>query len=248
MTQSVGGTGAVLQVMWRIKLKKGRQMNKTSWLAAALLLCITPMASASVALVAGTGTLGSYTGSLDYTSNGGGTAATLIVSLTNTSPALNGGYLTAFALNNPGGIAAIPLLTSSSASFSTLLNDPDNVNGSPFGQFDFGATTNGSWSGGGSPSAGLGVGASGTFTFSLTGAGLNLLSASSFLSTLSTGTGAGEGYKAFAVRFRGFEDKGSDKVPGTEVIPEPASLAVWGCIGLMGIPYGIYRRRKAVTA
>ncbi|MDZ4779253.1 MAG: hypothetical protein SGJ19_03265 [Planctomycetia bacterium] len=33
-----------------------------------------------------------------------------------------------------------------------------------------------------------------------------------------------------------------------EVVPEPASLAVWGCIGLMGIPYGIYRRRKAIKA
>lgn len=222
-------------------------MNKATWLAVALMLLIAPTASAGVA-ISGSGALGSFTGNLNYVSNAAGTTAKLIIDLTNTSPAANGGSLTAFALNNPGGISGISL-ASDVASFATLLSGNNNVNAAPFGQFDFGVTTGSNWQGG-TPGNGLAVGATGTFTFSFTGAGLDLLNELSFMNTLSDGSkGAGEGTKAFVVRFQGFVDKGSDKVPGVvDPVPEPASLLAWGCIGLAAVPYGLYRRRSARLA
>ena len=47
--------------------------------------------------ISGNGTLGSFVGDISYNP----TNAELTVELTNTSPVDNGGYLTAFAFNNP---------------------------------------------------------------------------------------------------------------------------------------------------
>jgi hypothetical protein len=47
--------------------------------------------------ISGNGTLGSFVGNISYNP----TAAELTVELTNTSPVDNGGYITAFAFNNP---------------------------------------------------------------------------------------------------------------------------------------------------
>src|ERR1043166_4910171 len=69
--------------------------------------------------------LGSYSGDFDYTVIDAG-HATLSITLTNTSPAANGGYLTAFALNNPfdpiTGVDHITgvSLSSSNANFGLL--------------------------------------------------------------------------------------------------------------------------------
>lgn len=61
---------------------------------------------AAIVGISGTGSLGSFTGSLSYSSSSAG-AATLDVTLTNTSAF---GFLTGFALNNPGGISGASLV------------------------------------------------------------------------------------------------------------------------------------------
>lgn len=181
--------------------------------------------------------LGSFEGSLSYSASSA-TAATLTVVLTNTSPAANGGYLDAFVFNNPGNyISGVSLLSGSASGFS-VFGGPgysNGIPGVPFGQFDIGATTGNAFLGGGAPSGGMLPGVTGTFYFSLTGSGLNGLNEQSFMDALSSGTGAGEGYQPFVVRFRGFEDGGSDKVPDdSHLVPEPATASLLG-LGLIGL-------------
>jgi len=67
----------------------------------------------------------------------------------------------------------------------------------------------------------LAVGASGVFTFAITSAGAAGLSAKSFIG----------GPTDFLVRFRGFEDGGSDKTPG-QIIPAPRAIALLAFAGL----------------
>src|SRR5262245_65836718 len=107
-------------------------------------------------------------------------------------------------------------MDSSNANYGLLGSAPfhNGAKGSPFGHFDFGAGTGGSFEGGGNPSKGLAVGHSATFTFALTGTGLDGLTAASFFSSHSVPPGQGEGPEAFVARFRGFSPEGSDKVPG----------------------------------
>lgn len=126
-------------------------------------------------------------------------------------------------LNNPDNKISAITLVSSPANFSALGLEDSNVNGAPFGRFDFGASTGNSFEGGGNPSLGLATGASGTFTFGLVGTGLDTLTAESFLSAFSVPPGAGEGTQFFAARYRGLIDGGSDKVAA---VPEPATYAV----------------------
>ncbi len=208
-------------------------------------LALTPTRAQAFISIGGTGSLGSYTGSLDYSFTNA-TTAELEIILTNTSPADNGGYLTAFVFNNPDNLISGVSLTPSDADFvllgGALFNN--GINGAPYGKFDIGASTGGSFEGGGNPSKGLAVGASGTFTFSLTGTNLNTLTDQSFLDELSVPPGDGQGHKSFVARFRGFEDDGSDKVPGTEITttttPEPASALLLGS----GLLAALSRRKR----
>jgi hypothetical protein len=176
--------------------------------------------------VPGLSGLGSYEGTFVYVPLSAGDAE-LTITLTNTSPADNGGYLTALAFNNPGGRITGATLTPSNTNFQ-LLGAPgfsDGVNGSSFGHFDLGASTSNAFLGGGNPNKGIGVGQTATFLFVLTGSDLDGLDVSSFFTTLSAPPGDGSGNVAFVGRFRGFNDGGSDKVPGVDPpVIEPPSF------------------------
>ena len=95
----------------------------------------------------------------------------------------------------------------------------------PFGQFDAGAALGANWSGGGSPLFGLAVGESGLFEFTITATDADLLSTANFY-------GAGD---EFAVRFRGLDNGGSDKL----VTPAPGT----GALALLGLGLATRRRR-----
>lgn len=238
-------------------------------LAATFLTTFAWSSAGAVSIGGSTGLegLGAFTGTLTYTSLSS-TQATLTVSLTNTSPTSsvppieNGGFITAFVLNNPNNaISSISFSQSGDGQFNLIPLDNDEVNGAPFGQFDFGATTdtspgNNSFEGGGNPNRGLGFGESGTFVFTLTGIGLNALTEASFLQTTSVGPGAGEGVQSLVVRFRGFDTDppGSDKVPDTigggepdVTVPTPAALALFG-VGMLGLAAARRRRRRHAAA
>ena len=209
-----------------------------------LLALVLSASAARADHLTGDGTLGHYEGSMTYTPLGAA-GGDLTVELTNTSPAANGGYLTAFVLNNPGDLITGATLTASPNTFG-LLGAPafdDGVNGAPFGHFDFGAGTGGAFEGGGKPQGGLAVGETGTFTFHLAGAGVGSLTLDDFLTELSEGNGAGRGHQFFVGRFRGFEDGGSDKVPATHHQPEPGTLTLCG-VGLLSLAVCGWRLRK----
>ena len=212
----------------------------------ALVLALTALAIAPVAvqadtvpLASGTGLegLGSYTGSFSYDS----AQELLTISLTNTSPVANGGYITAFAFNVPTDSSVSTVAFSSTDSDFSLLNG--GIDAQPFGSFDLGAASTSSFQGGGNPTGGIAVGDSATFTFDLTGTALAGLTAADWLAALSSGA-QGAGAETFLVRFRGFEDGGSDKVPPTKPVPEPGTLALLGA-GAVGL-WAKLRRRAAL--
>jgi hypothetical protein len=209
-------------------------------LAMALLLVAPGVANA--APITGVGTLGSFTGTFDY--NPG--TATLDISLTNTSPLANGGYITALAFNNPDDLITGVVLVSSDGDFGEIggagLDDYQNdIMVSPFGFADIGASITGDWLGGGSPVTGIAVGSTVTFSFTFTGSGVGALTTADFMNTFMTGGPP----DWLLVRFRGFEDGGSDKVSAVGFpvvpVPEPSSLTLLGG----GIAMMIARRRRA---
>ena len=167
--------------------------------------------------------LGSYTGTLSYTALTANTAS-IVLTLTNTTSAGVGGYITAVALMHSSNYAGatLTLTSSTDADFGNLAPP---VSSSPFGSFQGGASTSSSWLGGGAPSAGVSVGQSITLTFSLTGTNMGLLSAADLV-------GLHSGSYDMAVRFRGMTAGGSDKVPGLIVTPTPGAAAALGLGGL----------------
>jgi len=197
------------------------------------LLLITSLASAGTVTevdfqrATGLNSLGAYSANLKYDTTG-----MLWVSLANLSPLANGGTITGFVFNINGDASAsyVPIL---SDTFANL--NGGSVNAAPFGEFEHGAAIGGNFLGGGSTNSGIAVGDSRTFKFNVTGIDAGSLAAADFFSELSTGTGAGADYQTFVVRLRGFEDDGSDKVPGT-MIPSPAAfgagLSLLACLGL----------------
>jgi hypothetical protein len=214
-----------------------------------LVVALTQTAPAHAGLItalSGLNGLGNYNGTVNYVPVDA-THGTLNITLNNTSPADNGGYLTAFAFNNPGRRITGATLWSGDGHFH-LLGAPsfnDGVNGAPFGGFDLGASTGNSFEGGGNPTNGIAVGHSDDFVFHLTGDGLNTLTTDDFFTAYSVPPGDGEGAQSLVARFRGFENGGSDKVPGIDpplATPEPATLLM-SSTGLAVLLALCYRRR-----
>jgi hypothetical protein len=207
-----------------------------SLVVVAALLASQGIARADSVSIAGTGTLGDFTGTFAYDA----LTHTVDINLTNTSPAAHGGFLTGVVFNIPDvALVTGATLVTSNANF-TLLGGPSfsgGVSASPFGAFDIGAALGGDWLGGGSPTGGAAVGQSVDLKFTLTGsAALGSLTAADFLNTASTAGGKDD----FAVRFKGFVPDGSDKVLGHEVppptgsVPEPGTLVLLAA-GLAGM-------------
>jgi hypothetical protein len=191
------------------------------------------------------GNLGTFTGSLEYVDTDA-TSATLNVSLTNTSPAANGGFITAFVFNNPSDLISDVSLTTATG-LTTLLGGPNfndkAITAVPFPNFDIGASVGGDnstgFEAGGSPTDGIGVGSTGTFSFALTGTNLDTLDTNSFVNATVHDNVYGDIF--MLVRFRGFENGGSDKCT-TDVVPLPAALPLFGT-GLLGLGLLGWRRK-----
>jgi hypothetical protein len=188
--------------------------------------------------------LGSFTGTFNYTPIDA-THGTIDISLTNTSPAANGGFITAFVFNIPSlppfmvDVTGATLTLPVDNGLDVVLGAPaflDSESANPFGDFDIGAGLDDDWEGGGGPGEGIPVGATGHWQFNLEGTNLgNPLDSAAFLSTLSVDAG-GPGEQTFVVRFKGFDDGGSDKVPvdTSAPVPEPGTLALVG-LGLASL-------------
>lgn len=169
--------------------------------------------------------LGYFTGTVDYTPGTG----VLVISLTNDAQTAAGGKITGF-LFNIGGVDFAASAALSISTFASFQNTGLN-SAAPFGSLDAGAALGGSFLGGGSPNPGIAIGQTGVFTFQVTASDAASLSAIDFVD----GTAADVD---FVVRFRGFDNGGSDKVPG--ITPAPATAGLLGLAGLLAA-----RRRRA---
>jgi len=229
--------------------------------------CLLCAAQAAVAApIGGDGTLGGFSGDFSYyASSDRPDKAQVVMKLTNTSDPSNGGYLTAFAFNLPSmdGVSVdnISLLTDNGSAFSLIGEasgkkhshgvhkqgtDFDNtIMASPFGFYDVGASISmpghpQPFLGGGSPVNGIQPGDTEHFTFLLYGENLDLLSLDDFFNEMPCCKhGCPEGTPFLITRFKGFDDDGSDKLPGS---PVPVPAAIWllgsGLIGLATLRRG----------
>ncbi|MEX0876042.1 MAG: hypothetical protein WD114_01165 [Phycisphaerales bacterium] len=209
-------------------------------IAAGLLLSLAGTAQAGVVNIMGDSstsnenTGASFAGTLEYTATGG-SQGLLSVSITNTTAGSVGGFLTGFVFDiasMDSGASA----TLSSASNNNFKNT-GTENAMPFGVFDAGAAVKANWQGGGAPNKGLGIGFTGLFEFIVSASDAAALTSMDFL---------GEGTD-FAVRFRGLEDGGSDKLlageqPPMQVIPLPTGFIAGA--GMLGLCLGVRAIRR----
>lgn len=183
---------------------------------------------------ASTNSLGSFTGSIDYAFSGALNSWAVTITLNNTSPAGNGGAITAFLFNIDSTDANADATLNSST--NTNFNNLTNGNGQPFGSnYDAGASLDNNFQGGGgNPNMGILPGGSSTFVFTVSASDAASLTAVDFIN--------GPYEYDFIVRFRGFSGGGSDKVPAKiSVVPGPSAL----CAIALGLVLVRGRRRTA---
>jgi hypothetical protein len=157
------------------------------------------------------------------------TGNVLTITLTNTSPPANGGFLTAVAFNLAPGTTVNNFATTN-ANFALFGPAPTGWTGSvaPDGtRTHLISATGNDYNGGGNPSGGTPPESSVTFTLTL--ASLN-------------GNTEASVFNSILIRQRGFEDDGSDKDALTSV-PEPTSMFLLGS-GLVGIAAGLRKRYR----
>jgi len=196
------------------------QLSKRWHMAAMLIvtLLVSPAMAGSISSLdifsdeaGSTEGLGSFAGSITYDTDG-----LLDIDLTNTSTPANGGFITGLVFNIAADATASFISTTADASFAGV----SDALGAPYGTFEFGSALGGNFLGGGKPTGGVAQGETETFSFQITGPGIASLTALDFIADLSTGA---DQSALFLVRFRGFADGGSDKVPG---IPTPTTAAL----------------------
>jgi len=156
----------------------------------------------------------------------------LSITLTNTSPAANGGFIVADAFNLPQGVSA-SFGSSTNANFDTFLEG--TISTSPFGSrtdiISLGGNANNAFEGaGGNPAGGIAVGQSATLTFNLSGS-----------------VNETDIFNSELVRFKGFNNGKSDKTGvctggdcNPTPTPEPATMLLLGP-GMAGL---VWLRRK----
>ena len=210
---------------------QGFQFKAPMWsvLGIALAMGMGNSASADIiSIVADTNNstegLGDFSGTLQYDYQMGDMGLLTLI-INNTSDEANGGWITGIIFNFA---TSDENATADLADATHPFDNAPGLNGAPYGDpFMGGAALGGDWLGGGAPSLGIDVGESGTFNFDITATDAQFLTAGSFLQ--------GSYDFNFLVRFRGFENGGSDKVPA---IPAP------GAIALLGLGALAHRKRR----
>ena len=203
-------------------MKERNKMNKYTGIVCAL-AALSGIVHADMISISGDSstsiseTGSAFNGLMDY-SFSGGESGVLTISLTNTTEASIGGFLTGFVFNMHSSDDSASIALSSASNVSFL--DTGVESASPFGMYDSGAALGANWTGGGSPSFGIGTGESATFDFTIFASDASSLTASSFITTDND----------FAVRFRGLNNGGSDKLTTT---PAPSAAALLAMSGLI---------------
>lgn len=186
--------------------------NKIISCGIAGLLCVSSSAQALIIQnnsEGSTSSLGAFIADFNWD------GSSLTIDLTNNSNPSNGGYITGFLLDLPSGASFSSGWTSSN--LTLLMPEDGSYAGNPYGFFDFGAALGGNFLGGGKPKIGIGVGQTEQFVFS-DWIGVAGLTTEDFVAKLDTEDPLDTN---LLVRFRGFDDGGSDKVPGLLVPPPP---------------------------
>lgn len=200
---------------------KPRTLALSAVAVAALAVAAPPAIAADDFSFSGTGATGvSFSGMVSYDPLA---AYELTISLTNTTAAAIGGFLTGLAFDLPDG-ASITAYTSSHPGMTLV----SGASVAPFGTRDWAVALGGDWLGGGSPLGGVAAGTDGTWSFDLSNAPDSLT-----LADLN-----------MVARFKGLENGDSDKVPA---IPEPETWAMM-MAGLALLGFAKRRRRSDTPA